>query len=1341
MKLAFVLSLFLAFTLPQFVSAADDKPKVPDPFCSPQDFFKYLDQGKKDRVLYVLEKCPNVDLNDIGPKKQSLIRTTIYQGWEDVFAKLLARSEIDFQKLQFDGDSSKTLSTFSLMFKSFRYDWIKRLIEARPEVDVNQPDNAAADLNLLHRIAKLKGAPMDLLEFLLAHPKIDVNQHYQGLTALQLALAEENILVVERLLKDTRVNRRGMQEILCKAATAPMKDLLLTLIDAGQIDPNSNCGNTSLFAHHIAMEQAQDYRVPRALLKNPRLSFAAPGRSITLLATLLYKTKNFPRDIFNSVLDHPTFQRGDVSTVDGNNAWHVLNSLIPGNLSEADQKEVFRRYADFNTVDINGLNKSNRTPLMAAVSALNQSGNGGNPVLQFLLSRPGIDVNFVSEIEGGKIKITALLLALWNSSRSYLPLELKEHGAKLDTAGDINAFWGEKNALMNAIRVATLEARPDLFQWVLTRKDLDLNLAPARYPDQTPIRLAFEELNKLRNDEDGRTATLAGVIGTLFADPRFDPTSIAKVGPVKPDRCSLLSIAVEKNLQAAYAPLLAHLPAEEQARACDPGVYSYEELNPLQLAAFLGRHAVVEMLLAKTSIPIRPNNSWGKPSISAYRRSIARGDYRTAMLFIDKGFLDELNFTQDPDDLRRSYFPVLYLAAKAKDYAAVEKLLKIKAIDPNLGEQYNPYDYYNALTVAADNNDEAMFTLLFNDPRTKLTQVLDHFGPWVDSDGKEGALMPYARRVLAKFELKDAADKLAYHRSVRQLMHRNWAAAELMALMKKKGFDYNHVLALQYDQKLELSLIGEAISAERPDLLRELLKIRGIDKFKGHPPVYVILFRGLNDYEEPVTEEMLRDYTASLEVGTPLPVVDGKDLFGMLESSREETQARVILRLLAVNKYKLTPANAAKVFELRYRIYESKFPTYVDRMLSHPSFAPTKQWSQLLLDTTQFREEKNYVAFLKKWASKLDMNVAKDGQTALTHLISRQYYWKDAFEALLVTKASVAGVLPNITHFRSEDNIGFFDRLLELRGKEIPLADFHKAIAQMSSSRGDLNQESERRMELMLGRIATVNGLSAAGYRQEEPFLWSLSWKDKSLSARILAEDKSLTDPRALQEILGAVMKSQRYDLFEGVVAKGANLELNVTGYSREGRTPLGLAMQLKDLRWAELLLAKGVRVDGDGGWQVALPYQVAISTDFLEGAEWLRTHGAKLQEYSRSIMSEIFRDVVKRNALPTMQYLISQGFDGGYGLVEAVVAQNDAMLKILGGAPRLSPNFQSYDPKDPRRLTNALIEAARYGRKDYIVALLSIPGIDKNAKDSLKYRAIDWAATNGFYEIVELLK
>ena len=86
-------------------------------------------------------------------------------------------------------------------------------------------------------------------------------------------------------------------------------------------------------------------------------------------------------------------------------------------------------------------------------------------------------------------------------------------------------------------------------------------------------------------------------------------------------------------------------------------------------------------------------------------------------------------------------------------------------------------------------------------------------------------------------------------------------------------------------------------------------------------------------------------------------------------------------------------------------------------------------------------------------------------------------------------------------------------------------------------------------------------------------------------------------------------------------------------------------------------------------------------------------------------------------------------------------VAGNDAMLQVLGSAPKLNPNYRSYDPKDDKRVTTALIEAARYNRKDYVMSLLSIPGIYKNAKDSLAYRAIDRAATNGHFEMVELLK
>ena len=1333
------LFLLLALALIPQITFAD--PKVPDPFCSPQDFFKYLGEANLERIHYVLDRCPNVDLNETNEKTgQSLVRATIGGNWEGIFAKIVQRKDVDFKKqLLFTDRYEPKVSPLSFALKLKRTSWIPQLL-ARADVDVNARD-AYSEKTALHHLALSPELSNLYLELLLQQPKLDLNLGVSGYSPIEVATREGNLGFVQRLLREERTDRSRLWLTACPYSSGRGLPIFEYLLDQGW-DPNVNCGSVH------ALELVFSGNPINESLANPRLSLAAAGVSAGVVEKLAVR-QSVSLELLDAVLNHATFRPEDRTREQKHSLLHILASRQ--DYESKDQTALIERFRKYASLDVNAPNAGGLTPLMLA--ALNSSdyfrGRGEtNSSFLFFANHPQTNINLVNELNWGgkKWNASATLLAL-NKEKVETARHLRKKGALLEQLGEVNfSAYDGYPALAHLIAVQAKVDALDLFAWLLSHPTVDLNTTFDWQRIQfTPVKQAFEWLDA--TTELGH-ARMLEVIRQLFASRRLDRVAAIKsIGTVGKFRCSALSIAVEHNLVGLVPEIVANLTSEQQASACQAQEYYSSIRNPLQLAAQLGRTEIVQYLLKNTRVPIRPVDRNGKPGFSAFQEAVQSGNLGTAVAILDAGYADEIN-TLEPEERyeRRASQTLLYLAVEKKDVALVDRLLKMKSIDPRKGSTRDNQQISPLVRAALDDQSQ-IFDLIFKHPNSFQPGDLAQMVPAsMGSQEKETPVAKYVRAELARFTIRNPEDQLGLQRALRSMVYWSYPVADLQVGLKKKGFDINFLLEedYSYPTKLPRTMLSHAMSTGRLEVVQELLKTKGIDLHKGFPPLFSLIFSHSSWFRNQDRSACLAAYVAKLPVGSALPTWEGKTFFDYMDKlNRDESREAIYFSLLETAKYKIPAERQKAIIDARQGSWNGMtFEEYLDRIFSHPSFAPLAQWSEYLFDLQNVNDEV-FTAFVKKWGPQLDLNVKKGNGSLVQLAVDRE--WKGAYDLLLKNpKVNVAELLPTVnrTYFRTRNY--FFERLLELRGKDIPLVD------RLDAFRGIARPDAEytdadylQRARAVIALLPSFEGVADRGNWAEYPLVWSMRWEDKNIARRLLTEDSTLKkqDKRVLSAALAAAIQYKRLELLDLLIANGVDLNGLVGLNTFDMKlTAVAFAVNLNDLSAAELLLQRGANVNASVYGLTA--FAVAITKDDLKVAEWLRAKGAQTQ-WADAYNNSLLIGPVMRNAQVTVDYLVSVGADPNRDspLVLAAAEQKDGIFTSLLRASNLDPNVQRVDPKNKARVTRALIEAARYGRLDYVEALLANPKTDKNAKDSLGYRAIDWAATNGYMEIVERLK
>jgi ankyrin repeat protein len=402
------------------------------------------------------------------------------------------------------------------------------------------------------------------------------------------------------------------------------------------------------------------------------------------------------------------------------------------------------------------------------------------------------------------------------------------------------------------------------------------------------------------------------------------------------------------------------------------------------------------------------------------------------------------------------------------------------------------------------------------------------------------------------------------------------------------------------------------------------------------------------------------------------------------------------------------------------------------------------------LDWRSIKADSSAFQLLRKFEKELDFNVKRDnGETFISMAANED---ADALFEYLITKPNIniAGIFSEVWRRQMNgQNYQWLERLIATKGPEIPQAEILSrfALIDHADREAKLSPELLKTMKLAYPLVKTFDQLTNLvsdayvaplyiyiKHYSQDPII-------ETIYNRILKEDTTL--PKNSRKIILYLFKASRYDVLDIYVSRGYDFTVAI-----EELRILVKVTELRNLEALQYLSSKGVsdKTDcKDTFWRCDkgnTAFGTALKMEWYEGADQLLTMQSDInkQDYARG---HTLLTAVKENRLSTVEYLISRNIDINYPsvLTSAISQQADPIVWTLLRQQSVDPNKLGYDSTMNNRQTFPIIEAARFGRIDYVKLLLAFPKIEKSAKDSLGYRAIDWAATNGYEEIVQLLK
>ncbi|MBK9324461.1 MAG: ankyrin repeat domain-containing protein [Bdellovibrionaceae bacterium] len=1301
-----LLSVFILLAF-QITFAQTKNPIVPDPFCAPKEFFKYLEHGNVDRVNYVIDKCANIDLNEADESGNYLINSVIKNKWQDIFDKIKNRKDISFQSPKAPTKQTRIVRPLDLLIMYDRQEWFTEVLKIRGEIDINLPP-------YIINVTKNEKLPIAYLEAVLSHPKVEVNAKENDLNALEISIELGRFEHFERLMKDTQTDKSRIWEIACSAQQVPgARAIFLAMVKSGQYDVNRSCGKRHALAEALANSQSTE--IAQAIISSQKLNLSSAGVTTSVVEAAflrLYGNGGINENYFKflqSIVNHPTFKWDD-KNASKKNLWHIL-AQFAGFL----EGRALPLFSKLTNTGINDLDYQNKSPLMiAAYSSREIKKDDTQSTHVFLkISRdPATQINLQANGYSAMLNAVSYFSSASSSwsTRHTIVSELWARGADINQIGDINVKGTyNRNPLHLSLdllaQVGSDGPEYQIYQWLLTSKTIDLNFEASGVDSNT--RPAIHRVFKLLySNRPG----IIKIVREFLNDPRFNKDQISKIQTVDGKYCTPLFLATSTRAIDIADLVLSKTPEKIQSVTCKfDGGYD-GAFNPLEFAVKLGSADIVELYLTKSKIPV------GRSFVMA----IDKGNLPIAKLFLKTGYTKEVNYQNGQ---------FLILAAENNDLDTVKALLKLQNIDPNAKLKSREE---SLLYWAAKNNQTELFDLLFAHPKTQVSSALVSL-----SGGIKPENLAFFERMFSKFQIITADDQEAAHMMAQHIAYGDGPVATFMSVVKKPKFDVNYLAKgnLNYNE-FEQTLLAYLAKTDRVDILKEYIKTKNLDYSKGYPILFNLF---LGSYDS--NKEMFELYAKQPQMKAELPSSEGRSLIESIIALRDNYsnyRAEKLILLLSHSKFVISKTDQALVYDAAVkRPYSDINIDLLDAAFSHKSFQPVAQWSQFLIDLGRFTDKER--AFVIKWAGQLDLNVSKDGRPFINNVINNDE--KELFDFLLTQKSLK---FENVLRYAGKPHKDYyFNQIIEKRIQDISQNELLVTLNEFVGSSESFDEGKLKVVIKLSQHIKSFNGLRKLQGDYRGAYEWIIKWAPETLALRVLKEDKSM-EATKLGEALAAAVLREHIGFIDMILAKGVQIDAAIDYDSRfrEWISALSLATSIKSLKVMDHLLKKGASVQGyaNNSYSRLTSFGVAVKIGWIEGAEFLRSNGANVN-FTGSGESSIAITVHRKDA-EFLKYLLSVGADANSNgpLVSAIDQQNDVLVGLLMQYPSLDPNQRGYD-ETRERVSVPLVEAARWGRKDYVLELLKNPKTDKQATDSLGYRAIDWAATNGFSEIVEILK
>jgi ankyrin repeat protein len=654
------IAIFLLISLKSF--ADPTPPKVPDPFCSPSDFFAYLNKWNHDRVLYIVQKCSNIDLNEKGPKGETFVETLAMAGWEDVFTIVKDNKEVNFQPALLKLISSK------------RYVWLEKLLER---------ESLKFGSNELAAIGYTFPDSKNFLTKLVDQGRVNLNiVTEENLSFLLAAVRQQRYDLVEFLRSIPSVDQSQLFSYTCSLLNnadpkVTFRQYFYLLVKEGGFDVNTTCANGSSLAANV-LQSGIDSKVVDEVFFNSNLDFSKPSASYKI-AEVLARNAKVAEKYFDVVFKNPTFNYKD-KTSELRTMWH----LVAAYFTTHDSTKFITYFENANRDSINDVDKNGNTPLTLLIAALgDRRFDASNPTVKEFFKNNDLDVNKLQQNR------TPLTLAFYYNAFDFAEFLISK-GASVTNVGSIKVNEAE---LLKA-----MIAREKFWDLFFKLPELDINKS-FKADSRSEYGTLFSYIMK-----SGAPARMSKNISQLIKDTRFKKEDVDAF--YDRNYCSSTTAWLKANPSDRKTLFeLAALSTDAGLnKACSSSANYHSAMS---YAALIGDLEFVTYLYGTRKLPENVSNGQ-----SAFLVSYSNKQWPIVEYFISKGYKVSPNET--------SYIEALLRDGK---YDLLKKQLIDPEFNPNIGLGY--YNSDNLLKLLANEKGKDAFMLLLNNPKLTIGDKLE----------------------------------------------------------------------------------------------------------------------------------------------------------------------------------------------------------------------------------------------------------------------------------------------------------------------------------------------------------------------------------------------------------------------------------------------------------------------------------------------------------------------------------------------------------------------------------------------------------------------------------------
>lgn len=1293
----------------------------PKPFCAPNEFQSYVSSKNHDRIKFIIENCKHINLNEVGSGGMSLALLLGETLWEDIFNLLMLNSDFNFNP------------AIKNLIKAKKYSWINKILTRITYVlDADDQNNLIKDYP----------NSKDMITSLYQNKNLDPNiKDKESRNFLTRSLESLKVELITNVRQWPSVDKSEFFARLCKLFYDKERGKQFSKYfeenfgnedyDLATLGGN-NCNYISFVGYGF-----YSLEFIKKTFNNPNLDISSDYLSYTL-TNMILETKNLL--LSDIILSHPKFNFEFKFFYDGitNTFWN----LMPRRYLET-ANEIYKKYSSkIGKKYLNYIDKDTDTPLSMII--YRSSREPKNEFINKFFEIEGLDLELPSR---GRVPIIQVLEKSFRSSngeKSNLDafFKLIDNGANPFNVGD-------KDYAMSSI-VSGMTYNPNVFKIYIDWPELN----KADYLSML-FRNFFSNAYSCCYNGENFLNSLKVILNKSNFDFKvineFRPKDISFGGDTYDLKYSVVSMIYREffnspNISELFMEILYKIINNSNTASL---FYNFSDNYNHSSNSFIGLVIlrqdikILDYLFTKNMINITDLEESADYAIAVATKYDKR--FNSFEYLVEKNAVSSI-----PEEFMR-------ILIRNKKYDCLKKLLSSPKFKLT----------YPVLYLLDDSKEESeLFELIISKQKVSFRDELFKMVTI------EKSSMIRLDRIITNVSIANTKeDKEFYFQRMNQMIENRTDIKIIDKLLKKTNFECNQILGGQRTS----SILSNAISTLNLEYIKYFYSIKScVSDLKVDITPIEALFSALikqshgYDQNNPFNYKYkdrreVYNYVMNLPSIKPiLPTINGEDIF-VAFSKMKEAPEDILTFMLESKKFKFTTERMQKIYEFLYTVCGSYKYTiegtelFLNAFFNYPYSKPFNRWNNIIIPLYFSKSTDLLNNFIFKYGHELNLNIILEKDISLVK------YSIDENPLLLeyLIKNPNVKISPwDINKILVSANPQNLSTFYNVRIKSIPQEDLLYTLRYLITYEMD---SSTIRLKEILPYVKNLNSISKL--KDEKDIFHELSvmrtvvknlQKDEiyqTLFNRLLSEDKSLKDEA--KKSLYNVFKYGKWEVLDQMVQNGYDVRspiIYIDGYSYPPQLIGALLKSIPILEYLEkkykigydleclsddcALLIDAVRMNA---------YGIALTNQWMEGVEYYiskKVDPNKLFQTSKYNSYSSLNYALVNNKIELLKYLLSVGanFNEEGLLVTTILKKNDQALELLFDLPNLNPNITGTE-SNTKRTTYPIIEAARLGRVDYVKKLLSHSKIRKNATDSSGYRAIDWAATNGFEEIVMLLK